>query len=76
MQSCLNQQGEDIILDDIKAIRKIVGCDGDPNAHVFDQIRELYAFLGMEPLSWIAEVNDLDRARGELDVLKAVVGVK
>ena len=72
-----HQQEEQGIKDDIKAIRKIVGCNGDPNAHVLDQLRDLYAFLGMEPLSWVsAEVEDLEKARGELDVLKVVVGVK
>ncbi|KAI5061827.1 hypothetical protein GOP47_0022366 [Adiantum capillus-veneris] len=69
-------QDEHRILADIFAIKKIVGYEGEVHASVMEQITALYLFLGMEPYKWDVEVDELERAQAETELLKVVVGVK
>ncbi|KAH7443584.1 hypothetical protein KP509_02G040900 [Ceratopteris richardii] len=64
------------ILEDIYAIKKIVGYKGEDHTPYLEQIAALYLFLGMEPYPWNVEMDDLERAQAEVELLKTVVGVK
>ncbi|MCO5604385.1 hypothetical protein L7F22_058550 [Adiantum nelumboides] len=69
-------QEQHAILADISAIKKIVGYQGEAHASATEQIAALYQFLGMEPYDWDVGVDDLERARAEIELLKVVVGVE
>ncbi|MCO5586644.1 hypothetical protein L7F22_040585 [Adiantum nelumboides] len=75
-QSQDKTQEQHAILADISSIKKIVGYQGEAHASAMEQIAALYQFLGMEPYDWDVGVDDLERARAEIELLKVVVGVK
>lgn len=64
------------MLGDIEAIKKIIGYHGVLHASLVEQIRALYKFVGMEPSASVVNMDELEMATAELEVLKAVIGIK
>lgn len=63
------------LLSDINEIKQILGYNGDSQASLVEQIRALYNFVGITP-SHVGDMDELEMARVELEVLRAIIGVE
>ncbi|KAL4192814.1 hypothetical protein AMTRI_Chr06g173860 [Amborella trichopoda] len=67
---------EEVIWEQIEAMRAIVGYKGVIHASCLEELKALYVFTGVEPLASFKDTPDLMELNDKLRFLKSVVGVK
>lgn len=67
---------EEKIWTQIDAVKAIVGYREQRSASIYEEVKALYLFTGVEPPSSSEESSDVAEVYGSLRLLMSVIGVK
>lgn len=67
---------EEKIWTQIDAVKAIVGYREHRSASIYEEVKALYLFTGVEPPSSFEESSDVAEVYGSLRLLMSVIGVK
>ncbi|CAI9786105.1 unnamed protein product [Fraxinus pennsylvanica] len=67
---------EEKVWTQIDAVKAIIGYRERQSASIYEEVKALYVFTGVEPLSSFDESSDVSEVYGNLRLLMSVIGIK